>query len=116
MSDQLYGLTARDVQNIAALRDRVTRLGLINETPEFGGITTAFVRVSSVTTTSGRYPGRLVTFDPSAGTFMDGATIWVVDPNGNSLGLKYGEAFFVGVVSGVAVFLASANLWDDGAC
>jgi len=77
-----------------------------------------FVYITSITTTAGRYPAVLTVYDAGASTWSDdGDTIWVVDPDGEDLGLhKHGAAWLVGTVDGVDVYMGSANLWDDGDC
>lgn len=78
--------------------------------------TVDFVRVTSTTQTSDRYPGKLQTYDAVAKSWSDGNDIWIVDPNDNDLGEKIGEATLAGFANDRAVYVASANLWDDGEC
>ncbi len=46
------------------------------------------VRVSSTTTTDGRYPGYLVQLDPSTGSYADLCDIWVIEINGGTLAVQ----------------------------
>lgn len=46
------------------------------------------IRVTSTTTTSGRYPGKEIKFDVTAGTYSDGDDVWVVDINSRSLAIE----------------------------
>ncbi len=64
-----------------------------------------FVRLTSLTQTSGRYPGKWCQWDSGHSSFADVATVWVVEVNGNPLALStYYWARLEGDVSGVTVY------------
>lgn len=45
----------------------------------------AEVRITSTTTTAGRYPGKLIRYDPVAVVWTDVMDVWIVDVNAGAL-------------------------------
>jgi len=63
------------------------------------------VRVTSATTTDGRYPGKILSYDSDAKTFADLADCWVVDVAGGALGVTRYISRRVGDANSRPVFM-----------
>lgn len=68
-----------------------------NDRPDSGGLPSTgvaavrMVRVTSTTQDSGRYPGKVVLYDPTPKTYSDLGDIWIVPANAEALAVqRYG--------------------------
>lgn len=76
-----------------------------------------WIRVTSLTTTSNRYPGIVQDYDESSQTFSDrtGANCWITPPNGETFGLKKYPAFASGAnpSDGLPTYLGITTACDS---
>lgn len=74
-----------------------------------GTVRAQTIRVTSTSTTNGRYPGKLQTVTAVTGgpdTFVDGADVWAIGVNNEPLYVGYYEADYVGNKNGRDIYKA----------
>ncbi len=96
----------RILQAVDAVEAAPTRLA--TEPGRRASIDVYHVQLTSLTTVSGRYPGKRYTYDPSSSTWTAHDDVWVIEANGTALALstKY-PAYRNAVANGRPVWVVS---------
>ena len=104
--DEIVALTQRQVDRVGKVVRTVEQMGGKASAPVAGGANLQYVKISSTTQASGRYPGNWYLFDAVAATYAVKTAVWIDTPNGETLVAgQYYQARRVGThTDGKAIF------------